>query len=146
MIPDETGIPSPASLGNRGRSSFLARIVACTKKGSNVLAVLEQTLVHAWLILPNMLAVLAAALVSCVAVSFFRGETTIFTTTYQLVIFVAAVLSPFLVLAGGIALVAWAHRKQEWAQRELGTLFTLLFFAIAYYYELLKIPQITIAS
>ena len=65
-----------------------------------MLAVLAQMLEHAWLILPNMLAVLVAALVSVVAVSFFRGETTVFTTTSQLVIFVAAVISPFLVLAG----------------------------------------------
>jgi hypothetical protein len=132
----------------RGRSSFLARIVAFTERGrmSYVLAVLEQMLVHAWGILPNMLAVLAAALASVLAVSFFRGETTVFTTTSQLVIFVAAVLSPFLVLAGGIAIVARAHRNQDWAQRELAVLFTLVFFALAYHYKLVYIPQWTVVS
>jgi hypothetical protein len=113
---------------------------------SYVLAVLEQMLVHAWGILPNMLAVLAAALASVLAVSFFRGETTVFTTTSQLVIFVAAVLSPFLVLAGGIAIVARAHRNQDWAQRELAVLFTLVFFALAYHYKLVYIPQWTVVS
>jgi hypothetical protein len=111
-----------------------------------VLAVLAQMLEHALQILPNMLAVLVAALASVVAVSFFRGETTVFAKTSQLVIFVAAVLSPFLVLAGGIAIVARAHRKQDWDQRELATLFTLVFFAIAYYYELLEIPQLTVVG
>jgi hypothetical protein len=111
-----------------------------------VLAVLEQTLVHAWLILPNMLAVLVAALLSVVAVSFFRGQATLFTTTYQLVIFIAAVLSPFLVLAGGIAIVAFSQRKRQWDQRELAVLFTLVYFAISYYFELLQIPQFTVVS
>jgi hypothetical protein len=70
----------------------------------------------------------------------------VFTTTYQLVIFVAATLSPILVLVGGIAIVARAHRNRQWAQRELGTLFTLLFFAIAYYYGLVRIPEFTVVS
>ena len=108
--------------------------------------IIEQTIEHALQILPSMVAVLVAALASVLAVSFFRGETTIFTTTSQLVIFVAAVLRPFLVLAGGIAIVARAHRKQDWDQRELATLFTLVFFAIAYYYELLEIPQLTVVG
>jgi NADH:ubiquinone oxidoreductase subunit 6 (subunit J) len=111
-----------------------------------VLAVLEQTLEHALQILPNMLAVLVAALLSVVAVSFFRGETTVFTTTYQLVIFVAAVLSPYLVLVGSIAIVARAHRRQHWDQRELAVLFTLLFFALAYHYKLVEIPELTVVS
>jgi hypothetical protein len=111
-----------------------------------VLSVLAAMLEHTWLILPQMLAVLVAAMASCVAVSFFRAETTIFTTTNQLVIFLAAVLSPILVLVGGIAIVVRAHRNQQWAQRELGTLFTLLFFALAYYYELVQIPQFTVVS
>jgi uncharacterized membrane protein YhaH (DUF805 family) len=101
---------------------------------------------HAWLILPNMLAVLVAALASVVAVSFFRGETTVFTTTYQVIIFVTAVLYPLLVLVGGIAIVARAHRNRQWAQRELGTLFTLLYFAIASYYGLVRIPEFTVVS
>jgi hypothetical protein len=113
-----------------------------------VLAVLAeiivQTIEHTLQILPTMLACLAAALLSVLAVSFFRGEATIFTTSNQLVIFVAAVLSPFLVLAGGIAIVAWTHRKQDWDQRELAVLFTLLFFVVAYHYKLVYIPQITV--
>jgi hypothetical protein len=111
-----------------------------------VLAVLAQILEYAWLILPSMASVLVAALASCVLVSFFRGETTLFTTTYQVIIFVTAVLNPILVLVAGIAIVLMAHRRQEWAQRELATLFTLLFFAIAYYYELVRIPEFTVVS
>jgi len=85
---------------------------------------------------PNMLAVLVAALASVVAVSFFRGETTIFSKPYQVVIFVRGTLSPIFGLVGGAAIVLRAHRKQEWDQRELATLFTLLFFAIAYFIRL----------
>ena len=101
-----------------------------------MLAVLAQILEHALQVLPNMLAVLVAALASVVAVSFFRGETTVFTKTYQLIIFITGTLSPILGLAGGIAIVLRAHRKQEWDQRELAVLFTLLLFATAYFIRL----------
>ena len=101
-----------------------------------MLAVLAQILEHALQVLPNMLAVLVAALASVVAVSFFRGETTVFTTPYQLIIFITGTLSPILGLAGGIAIVLRAHRKQEWDQRELAVLFTLLLFATAYFIRL----------
>jgi cbb3-type cytochrome oxidase subunit 3 len=101
-----------------------------------VLAVLAQILEHALQSLPNMLAVLVAALASVVAVSFFRGEATIFTPIYQVIIFITGTLSPILGLVGGIAIVYRAHRKQEWDQRELATLFSLLFFAIAYFIRL----------
>jgi hypothetical protein len=95
---------------------------------------------------PNMLAVLAASLLAVLAVSFFRGEATVFTNLYQVIIFVTGTLSPLLGIAGGIAIVIRAQRRREWAQRELGVLFTLVFFAIAYYYELFDIPQFTIVS
>jgi hypothetical protein len=49
-------------------------------------------------------------------------------------------------LIGGIAIVIRAQRRREWDQRELGVLFTLVFFAIAYYYGLVGIPEFTIAS
>jgi hypothetical protein len=87
-------------------------------------------------LLANMAAVLVAALASVVAVSFFRGETTLFTPIYQLIIFITGTLSPILGLAGGISILYRAHRDQEFDQRELATLFTLLFFAIAYFIRL----------
>ena len=102
-----------------------------------VLAVLAQILEHTLHnSLPNMLAVLVAALVSVVAVSFFRAETTVFTTPYQVIIFVTGTLSPILGLLGGVGIVLRAHRRQEFEQRELATLFTLLFFAFAYFIRL----------
>jgi hypothetical protein len=111
-----------------------------TEKGSNVLAVLAQILEGAVQSLPSILAntgaVLLAAIASVVAVSFFRGETTIFTKGYQLIIFIAGTLSPILGLAGGIAIAYRAHRNQEWDQRELATLFTLLLFTISYFISL----------
>ena len=87
-------------------------------------------------LLANMAAVLVAALASVVLVSFFRAETTLFTPIYQLIIFLTGTLSPILGLAGGIAIVYRAHRDQEFDQRELATLFTLLLFAIAYFIRL----------
>jgi hypothetical protein len=84
----------------------------------------------------NMLAVLAAALLSVVAISFFRGETTVFRTLYLIIIFLTGTLSPILGLIGGAAIVLRAHRNQEWAQRELGTLYTLIFFSLAYFMAL----------
>ena len=81
-------------------------------------------------------AVLLAAIASVVAVSFFRGETTIFTKGYQLIIFITGTLSPILGLLGGIAIVYRAHRNLEWDQRELATLFTLLLFTISYFIRL----------
>jgi hypothetical protein len=86
--------------------------------------------------LTNMLAVLVAAIASVVAVSFFRGEATIFTPIYQLIIFITGTLSPILGIAGGIAIVYRAHRNLEWEQRELATLFTLLLFTISYFIRL----------
>jgi hypothetical protein len=83
--------------------------------------------------LGNMLAVLVAALLSVVAISFFRAETTIFSRPYQVILFVTGTLSPILGLLAGSAVVWRAHRRQEWAQRELATLYTLLFLAIAYF-------------
>ena len=65
-----------------------------------MLAVLAQILEHALQSLPNMLAVLVAALASVVAVSFFRGEATIFTPIYQVIIFITGTLSPILGLVG----------------------------------------------
>jgi hypothetical protein len=97
-------------------------------------------------VVPNMLAVLGAALLSVVAVSFFRAEKTVFTNAYVLLIFAGGTLSPFLGLAAGIAIFFRAHRKQEWDQRELSVLFTLLLFCIAYWYGLVGIPQLTLAS
>jgi hypothetical protein len=87
-------------------------------------------------LLANMGAVLVAALASCLAVSFFREETTLFTNTNQVIIFVTGTLSPILGLLGGTAIVLRAHRKQEFEQRELATLYTLLFFAVAYFMRL----------
>ena len=84
--------------------------------------------------LPSLLANMAAVLVA--ALSFFRAETTLFTPIYQLIIFLTGTLSPILGLAGGIAIVYRAHRDQEFDQRELVTLFTLLLFAIAYFIRL----------
>jgi hypothetical protein len=87
-------------------------------------------------ILANMGAVFLAALASVVAVSFFRGETTLFTKGYQLIIFITGTPSPILGLAGGVAIVYRAHRNQEFDQRELATLYCLLFFAIVYFISL----------
>jgi hypothetical protein len=97
-------------------------------------------------LLANMLAVLVAALASVVAVSFFRGETIVFTTPSQLIIFITGTLNPILGLAGGIALVARAQRKGEFDQRELAVLFTLVLFAISFYYGLVRIPEFTLVS
>jgi hypothetical protein len=96
--------------------------------------------------LGNMLAVLVSALLSCLAISFFRGETTVFTKAAQVALFALGTINPILGLAGGIAIVVRAHRKQDWAQRELGTLFTLVFFALAYSYGLVQIPEFTVAG
>jgi hypothetical protein len=105
-----------------------------------VLAVVEQLLGGALQGLPNsltnMLAVSVAAIASVVAVSFFRGETTIFTRGYQVILFVTGTLSPILGLLGGIAIVYRAHRNQEFDQRELATLFTLLLFTLSYFISL----------
>jgi hypothetical protein len=115
-----------------------------------VLAVVAQILEGALQILPsllaNMAAVLVAAVLSVVAVSFFQGKTTVFTTPSQLLIFITGTLNPILGLAGGIVLVARAQRKGEFDQRELAVLFSLVFFAIAYYYGLVRIPEFTIVS
>jgi hypothetical protein len=97
-------------------------------------------------LLENMAAVLVAALLSVVAVSFFQGKTTVFTTPSQLIIFVGGTISPILALVGGIGIAYRAHRRAEFDQRELAVLFTLVFFAIAYKYELIRIPQVTLAS
>ena len=85
--------------------------------------------------LSNMAAVFVAALVSVLAVSFFRGETTVFKTPYLLIIFLAGTFSPILGLIGGTSSVLMAQRKREEDQRELCLLFTLLLFALAYYFE-----------
>ena len=69
------------------------------------------------------------------AVSFFRGETTLFTNGHQLVIFISGTLSPILG-SGGIALMYRSHRRADFDQRELATLFTLLLFTIAYFMRL----------
>jgi hypothetical protein len=97
-------------------------------------------------LLANMAAVLGAAVLSVVLVSFFQGKTTVFTTPSQLILFVGGTVSPILGLLGGIAIFYRAQRKGDADQRELAVLFTLVFFAIAYYYELIRIPQVTLAS
>jgi uncharacterized membrane protein SirB2 len=97
-------------------------------------------------VVPNCLAVLGAALLSVIAVSFFRGETTVFTNLYQVIIFVTGTLNPILGILGGIGILLRAQRRREEDQRELAVLFTLVFFAIAYYYGLVRIPEFTVAS
>jgi hypothetical protein len=97
-------------------------------------------------LLGNMTAVLVAALLSVLAVSFFRGEVTVFTKAAQVALFALGTINPILGLAGGIAIVLRSHRNQEWAQRELGTLFCLLFFAESFYFGLVQIPQFTVVS
>ena len=61
--------------------------------------VLVQILASALAALPsalgNMVAVLCAALVSVVAVSFFRGERTDFKTLYLVIIFLTGTFNPF---------------------------------------------------
>ena len=105
-----------------------------------MLAVLAQILEGALQSLPTILAntgaVLLAAIASVLAVSFFRGETTIFRNGYQVILFITGTLSPILGLVGGIAIVYRAHRNQEWDQRELATLFTLLLFTMSYFTRL----------
>ena len=101
-----------------------------------MLAVFAQIFQGALQILPTLLAntgaVLLAAIASTLAVSFFRGETTLFTNGHQLVIFISGTLSPIL----GIALMYRSHRRADFDQRELATLFTLLLFTIAYFMRL----------
>ena len=115
-----------------------------------MLTAVAQTLAGAIQILPtivpNMLAVLVAALVSCVLVSFFQGQTTLFKTPSQLIIFITGTVSPIFGILGGIALVYRAHRNLEWDQRELATLFSLVYFAICFYFELIQLPQINLGS
>ena len=82
---------------------------------------------------------------SVVAVSFFRGETTIFKWLPADHLHHGNP-APHLGPHGGIAIVIRAQRRREWDQRELGVLFSLVFFAIAYYYGLVQIPQITVVS
>jgi hypothetical protein len=96
--------------------------------------------------LANMLAVLVSALLSVLAVSFFRGEKTIFTNAYVVLIFVGGTLNPVLGIVGGIAILLMAQRRREWDQRELAVLFTLVYFALAYYFKLVGIPQVTLAG
>jgi hypothetical protein len=96
--------------------------------------------------LPNMLSVLAAALLSVLAVSFFRGEAIVFKNLYLVLIFAGGTFNPILGLIAGTTSLLIAQGNREDDQRELCVLFTLVFFAIAYYYELIRIPQFTIAS
>jgi hypothetical protein len=115
------------------------------------LDVLAEIAGHALQSLPsllvNMLCVLSSSLASVVAVSFFRGETTLFTTPSQLIIFVTGTLSPILGILGGIAIVLKAQRKGEFdQQRELAVLFTLVLFAMSSYYGLVRIPEFTLVS
>jgi hypothetical protein len=90
-----------------------------TEKGWNVLV---QILAGALDALPgalgNMLAVFCAALVSVLAVSFFRGETTVFRNPYLLIMFLTGTLNPILGLLGGTSTVLLAHRRREQEQRE----------------------------
>jgi hypothetical protein len=78
--------------------------------------------------------------------SLFRGEITVFTNLYQVIIFLSGTLNPILGILGGIAILLRAQRRREEDQRELAVLFTLVFFAIAYYYGLVRIPEFTVAS
>ena len=80
------------------------------------------------------------------AVSFFRGEVTTFRSVYLLIIFLTGTFNPILGILGGTSTLLVAQRKREEDQRELAVLFTLVFFAIAYYYGLVRIPEITVAS
>ena len=97
-------------------------------------------------IVPNMLAVLVAALLSAVLVSFFQGQTTIFRTPSQLILFAGGTLSPILAIAGGLVLAYRAHRRAEFEARELAVLFTLIYFAICFYFELIRLPAFTLVS
>jgi hypothetical protein len=105
-----------------------------------MLGLLAQIIEHALDILPNMLAVLAAALTSVLVVSFFRGETTVFTNFYLVIIFATGTLNPILGVVGGSASLVMAQRKREWDQRELALLYTLVFFALALWVGLIKNP------
>lgn len=98
---------------------------------------LAQIIEHAWVILPNMLAVLGAAVASTLVVSFLRGETTVFKNLYLVTIFVTGALNPILGIVGGSASVLVAHLKREWDQRELALLFTLLLLGIVAWFALL---------
>ena len=84
--------------------------------------------------LGNMLAVLGAALVSVVVVSFVRGETTVFKTLYLLIIFLTGTFNPILGIVGGTSTVLISHLRREDEQRELAVLFTLLLLAIALWF------------
>jgi hypothetical protein len=117
-----------------------------TEKGNVLLQIIAHALAALPTVVPNMLAVLVAAFLSVVAVSFFRGETTLFTNLYQVIIFVTGTLNPILGVVGGIAILLRAQRNREEDQRELAVLFTLVFFAIAYYFDLVRIPAFTIAG
>jgi hypothetical protein len=150
IIPDGMAVPSPASLALSGRGlTFLLESQPSLQKGIDldVLAEIARGALQILpTIVPNMLAVLVAALLSVVAVSFFQGQTTLFKTHSQLIIFIGGTLSPILAIAGGIAIAYRAHRRADFDQRELAVLFTLVFFAIAYYFELIGLPQITLGS
>jgi hypothetical protein len=100
---------------------------------------LARIIEHALVILPNMLAVFGRRSRALV-VSFFRGETTVFNNLYLVIIFVTGTLSPILGVVGGSASVLMAQRKREWDQRELASLFTLLFLGIALWVGLIKSP------
>jgi hypothetical protein len=79
---------------------------------------------------PNMLVVLVAAVSATIAVSFFYGHVVTIKTLYLLIIMVTGTASLLLGLAGGITYVVLAHRRREFDQRELATLFSLLLFAL----------------
>lgn len=102
--------------------------------------IIEQTIEHARVILPNMLAVLGAALASTLVVSFLRGETTVFKNLYLVTIFVTGTLNPILGVVGGSVSVLVAHLKREFGQRELAVLFTLLLLGIAAWFGLFQSP------
>jgi hypothetical protein len=106
------------------KSSFTA------EKGLNVLGMLAQFIEHALAVLPNMLVVLAAALSATIAVSFFHGHVVTIKTFYLVTIMFTGTVSLLLGLAGGITYVVLAHRRREFDQRELATLFSLLLFAL----------------
>jgi hypothetical protein len=96
-------------------------------------------------LLANMAAVLVAALLSVVAVSFFQGKTTVFTTRSQLIIFITGTLNPILGILGGLAILFRAQRTRDFDQRELAVLYCLVLFAICSFYGLVRIPEFTLA-
>ena len=101
-----------------------------------MLAVFAQIFQGALQILPTLLAntgaVLLAAIASVLAVSFFRGETTLFTNGHQLVIFISGTLSPILGICPHVPVSSTCGLRPAGARHALH----LTFFTIAYFMRL----------